>query len=270
MNDPMRLKITHTTDYHYEEPVPYALQQLRLRPKSRSFQNVVSWSVEVEGGTRQVSFEDEHANYVDLISFDPGARDIRVHCEGEVEVNNTSGVVGRHTGFVPLWLFERSTPLTEAGPLVRALLDGFAPAGAPLDRLHALSEHILAQLPYSTDQTSAELTVEQALASGHGVCQDHSHVFIAAARVLGFPARYVSGYLMMNDRVEQVASHAWAEAHVDGLGWVGFDVSNQISPDDRYVRVATGLDYLGASPISGMRFGVGRENMLVNIRVQQQ
>jgi transglutaminase-like putative cysteine protease len=103
-----------------------------------------------------------------------------------------------------------------------------------------------------------------------GVCQDHSHIFVAAARAMGYPARYVSGYLMMNDRVHQDASHAWAEAHVEGVGWVGFDVSNGISPDARYVRVATGLDYREAAPVSGLRFGRGGEALSIDIQVQQQ
>ena len=84
------------------------------------------------------------------------------------------------------------------------------------------------------------------------------------------PARYVSGYLMLDDGPVQDASHAWAEAHVDGIGWIGFDVSNAISPDARYVRVATGLDYLDAAPISGLRFGPGSETLNVDIEVQQQ
>ncbi|MEM7291095.1 MAG: transglutaminase family protein, partial [Pseudomonadota bacterium] len=98
---------------------------------------------------------------------------------------------------------------------------------------------------------------------------DHAHIFLGAARMLGFPARYVSGYLMLNDRVDQDASHAWTEVHVDGLGWVGFDISNRISPDERYIPVATGLDYLETAPISGMRFGASSESMVVNLQVQQ-
>ena len=74
---------------------------------------------------------------------------------------------------------------------------------------------------------------------------------------------------MMNDRVDQDASHAWAEAHVEGLGWVGFDVSNGISPDERYVRIATGLDYRDAAPVSGMRMGTANESMIVSVQVQQ-
>lgn len=266
----MRLKISHTTTYHYDQPVPYALQQLRLRPKSRDDQNVITWDLQVEGGRPELSFEDEHANTVELISFEPGVQAITAHCEGEVEVTDTHGVVGRHTGFAPLWLFRRPTPLTLVGPQLRALAASFDRSGNDLQDLHRLSAHVLERVPYSKDQDSSELSAEQVLNAGHGVCQDHAHVFIAAARHLGFPARYVSGYLMMEGQVDQDASHAWAEVHLDALGWVGFDVSNGISPDARYVRAATGLDFLGAAPVSGMRFGHGAESMHVQLRVEQQ
>ena len=266
----MHLKISHTTSYHYDHPVPYALQQLRLRPKSRAEQNVISWDVQVDGGRRQVSFDDEHANRVDLISFDPGVEEIIITCQGEVEVADNNGVVGKHTGFTPIWLFERTTKLTKPGPAMRALLADFKKPEGDLAMLHGLSDHILEKLPYSKEQTSSTLTAEQALAAGHGVCQDHAHVFITAVRQLGYPARYVSGYLMLEDQADQSASHAWAEAHVDGLGWVGFDISNGQSPDARYVRVATGLDYSQAAPTSGMRFGDGPESMRVTLVVEQQ
>jgi transglutaminase-like putative cysteine protease len=100
------------------------------------------------------------------------------------------------------------------------------------------------------------------LRQGAGVCQDHAHIFISAARANGIPARYVSGYLMMDDRIDQEATHAWAEAHVEGLGWVGFDVSNGISPDPRYVRVATGSDYRDAAPITGITQGSAAADVL--------
>ena len=112
-------------------------------------------------------------------------------------------------------------------------------------------------------------TPTPALAAGQGVCQDHAHIFCSAARLLGLPARYVSGYLMMNDRVEQDASHAWAEAFFEGLGWVGFDISNGYSPDERYIRVATGIDFREAAPINGMRMGGSGEGVLVSLRVEQ-
>ena len=125
-------------------------------------------------------------------------------------------------------------------------------------------------IQYEPGWTDVDTKAEDALERGHGVCQDHAHVFIAAARLLGYPARYAGGYLMMNDRIHQDAGHAWAEVYVEGLGWVGFDISNAISPDSRYVRVATGLDYREAAPVSGMRFGAASESLDVSIQVQQQ
>ncbi|MFZ2103714.1 MAG: transglutaminase family protein [Oricola sp.] len=266
----MRLTITHTTQYHYDQPVRYALQQLRLTPKSRAGQSVISWTTDVEGGTKQLEYDDQHNNHVALVSFDDGRTDITVRCQGVVETSDTHGIVGTHGGFAPLWLFLRATPLTRVGNNVRRLVktvgDGFE---EPIGRLHALSQLIAETVKYETGRTDAATTVEEALDRGHGVCQDHTQIFVAAARTMGFPARYVSGYLMMDDRIDQDASHAWAEAHVEGIGWIGFDASNGISPDERYVRVATGLDYTEAAPVSGLRLGDSEENMVVRLQVQQ-
>jgi transglutaminase-like putative cysteine protease len=225
----------------------------------------------IEGGIREAEFNDHHMNHVMLISFAGEGHEIVVTSEGEVDTEDTAGVLGRHQGFTPLWLFERQTELTRAGAQTRRLVKGLASdVEDPLGRLHELSRRIREAVSYRVGATDPNTTAELALEHGHGVCQDHAHVFLAAARLLGVPARYVSGYLMMNDRVHQDASHAWVEAHVEGLGWVGFDVSNGISPDERYVRVATGLDYREAAPVSGLRFGDhGQESLAVDIQVQQ-
>lgn len=267
----MRLNISHTTTYRYEHPVNYGLQQLRLTPKSRDFQEIVSWDIAVEGGTRQLEFEDQHMNHVTLIALSDEPHTVQITCTGEVDTKDTSGVIGRHGGFAPLWYFTRSTDLTRAGNNTRKLAKGLTTDIAdPIDRLHALSTRVFEAVAYETGKTHIATTAEDALMAGHGVCQDHAHIFIAAARSMGVPARYVSGYLMMNDRVDQDASHAWAEAFVQGIGWIGFDVSNQISPDERYVRVATGLDYSEAAPVSGLRIGKqGEEELEVSIQVQQ-
>lgn len=267
----MRLMIRHRTSYRYDKPLSYGLQELRLTPKTRPGQTVLGWTTHIEGGNREVEFDDQHMNHVMLISFSGEGHEIVVTSEGEVETENTNGVVGRHQGFTPLWLFERPTDLTRAGNRTRALIKGLA-ADFPeeLPRLHELTRRIHAAVAYRVGATDPSTTAELALEHGHGVCQDHAHVFLAAARAMGFPARYVSGYLMLNDRVNQDASHAWAEAHLEGLGWIGFDPSNGISPDARYVRVATGVDYRDAAPVSGLRFGDhGKETLAVDIQVQQ-
>jgi transglutaminase-like putative cysteine protease len=139
-----------------------------------------------------------------------------------------------------------------------------------LPMLHRLSALVLEAVDYVPGETSVHTSAEEAALIGAGVCQDHAHIFIGAARALGVPARYVSGYLMMDDRIEQEAGHAWAEAHVEGLGWVGFDVSNGISPDERYVRVATGRDYGEAAPLTGVSYGAGESLLQVRLAVEQQ
>ncbi|WP_417610006.1 transglutaminase family protein [Parasphingorhabdus sp.] len=266
----MLLKINHETRYVYDAPVQYGLQQVRLRPKERAGQQVKSWDIEIDGGKVELSFEDQHCNHVDLISIDQGRTEISIKCTGEVENSDGSGIIGSHSGSAPLWYFKQATDLTKAGPETRKLVESL---GDDFDndvaKLHRLSAAVVEKVTYRTGETDAETNAEAALKAGAGVCQDHSHIFCAAARLLGFPTRYVSGYLMMSDRVDQDATHAWAEAHVAGLGWVGFDVSNGYSPDERYVRVATGLDYREASPISGMRYGASNEDMIVTLQVQQ-
>ena len=266
----MRLRIHHQTNYDYDAPVQYALQQLRLRPKPDHGQKILAWNLVIEGGRLELEFEDQHHNHVDLVGIDPGHHQVRIICEGEVETTDNAGVIGLHKGFAPLWLFEQSTPLTKTGPQVRRLVKQLgADFDSDISRLHALARLILDNVAYQADRTHSQTTAEEALAVGHGVCQDHAHIFITAARLLGFPARYVSGYLLMTDRVEQDASHAWAEAYLDEIGWIGFDISNGLSPDERYVRIATGLDDRDAAPIAGLRFGDSSESMLVSVQVEQ-
>ena len=265
------MRVNHISRYRYDQPVIYALQQLRLTPKERAGQKILNWIIDIDGGTRELAFDDQHMNHVDLISVEPGRTEVTITCTGEVDITNSTGIVGGHAGFAPLWYFRRATPLTRSGDGIRAIVAEFADStDSALDMAHALSARIREQVAYETGMTDSETPAEQALQSGHGVCQDHSHIFLSAARLLGYPARYVSGYLMMNDRVDQDATHAWAEAYVEDIGWVGFDISNGYSPDERYIRVATGLDYRDASPISGMRYGSGGENMDVTVQVQQQ
>lgn len=264
----MRLTIRHQTRYEYDAPVDYALQQVRLTPSNTTQQTVRSWAVEVEGGKTELSFNDQYNNHTLLVSIEPGGRQITLTASGEVDTLDSSGVLGEVYGYAPLWHFTQATDLTKPGKGIRKL-SNFVDADDLLPSLHALSSQIAQEVKYSPGQTYAATSAEEALQGGHGVCQDHSQIFIAAARIAGVPARYVSGYLMMNDRVDQDATHAWAEAHVDGLGWVGFDVSNGISPDERYIRIATGLDYSNVAPISGMRRGSSNESMIVSVQVQQ-
>ena len=267
----MRLAIRHTTRYTFTAPVAHALQRLRLTPKTTQGQSIVDWAMEYENARPELEYEDQHHNAVTLIAVDPGARHVTVTCRGTVQTQDHAGVIGRHAGHLPLWSFTSQTALTRPGGRLRQLVRTLDVTDRDrLDFLHALSARIREDVAYGKGATGVSTTAEQAVEAGCGVCQDHAHIFIGAARSVGVPARYVSGYLMMNDRIDQEATHAWAEAHVDGLGWVGFDVSNRISPDPRYVRVATGRDYRDAAPITGITFGSMTEDLHVEVAVEQQ
>ncbi len=265
-----RLLISHNTHYRFDRPVTYALQRLKLRPKDNAGQTVVDWDIDIDGGRIQSACEDAHLNHVALVSVDSGRTEVSIRCSGTVATENSDGIIGKHRGHIPLWCFLRPTRLTTAGKALSKMLGSFRvdPDNA-LAGLHTLSDLIRDQLPYEDGHTNSATTAEQALGIGQGVCQDHAHIFIASARAMGIPARYVSGYLLMEGVIDQSASHAWAEAHIEPLGWVGFDISNGYSPDQRYIRVATGFDYQDAAPITGLSFGALDESMVVSLRVEQ-
>ena len=267
----MRLSIRHTTHYRFDNPVVHALQRLRLTPKETQGQEILDWAMEYENAFEELTYEDQHHNTTTLVGVEPDAQEVSITCRGTVDTHDHAGVIGRHAGHLPLWSFLSQTKLTRPGPGMKKFVAELGKFhGSRLDMLHELSRATLDRVEYRIGTTGTQTTAEQSFARRSGVCQDHAHIFIGAARALEVPARYVSGYLMMNDRVEQEATHAWAEAFVEGLGWVGFDISNGISPDERYVRVATGRDYRDASPVTGISFGNNSQVLHVDVAVEQQ
>jgi transglutaminase-like putative cysteine protease len=265
----MRLKISHTTEYSYSSPVQYSLQRLRLTPKTGPGQTVLHWETRVEGAKVEVGYEDHFGNHVDLVSTIGDQSSIRITAKGEVETIDNNGITGPHVAYGPLWLYNRETELTKPGPLVTGLAESIE-GEDELARCHALMEAIHKAVTYTPGSTGTTTTAEEAVAAQTGVCQDHAHIFISAARSMGLPARYISGYLLMEDTIDQVATHAWAEAYIKGLGWVGFDPSNMVCPDEKYVRIAIGLDFKDASPVSGMVNGIATESLHVAITVEAQ
>lgn len=265
----MELKISHTTTYSYDQPVDYALQKIRLRPMHVAVQDIINWDIAILGGKIETQYTDHYGNHVDLVNVDVGATEVTITASGTVQTNDGSGVLGKVYGRAPLWHFQQDTDATVAGKGILKLAKGTSDGPDRIAALHALSERILAAVPYQTGKTDSQTVAEQALEIGAGVCQDHAQIFIAAVRSQGIPARYVSGYLMINDQIDQEATHAWAEAHIADIGWVGFDVSNGVSPDEKYVRIAVGRDARDAAPTEGLRMGDATEQMIVTLQVQQ-
>lgn len=272
----MRFTIAHTTSYSYKNELDYALQKLRMTPRSVNGQKIIRWNTDITNGKGELEYLDHLGNHTELVSSRTGASDLSIKIEGEVETKDNAGIIGPHEGYAPLWYFLKPTELTGHGKQAAALLKKFTkdttPPGIPSESityLHALSAFIGGNITYEKGTTNPATTTEEAIENGKGVCQDLTHIFISLARKLGYPARYVSGYLFMASMINQNACHAWAEVHIDGLGWVGFDVTNGISPDEHYIRVAVGRDYREAAPTTGLRLGETDEEMVVSLQVQQ-
>ena len=266
----MKLSVCHRTTYAYDPEAPRVSLRLTLHPPGTTSQTTHDWRVTVNGAEQAPLLTDNLGNRITLWSTLAPTGEIEVVAEGTVETTDTTGVLGGLVQMAPPGVFLRDTPLTEADEAIEALAAEIEGAQA-LDRLHMLSALIHKTIDYRKGVTDASTTAAEATALGAGVCQDQTHVFLSAARHLGVPARYVTGYMadFGTDDQQGEASHAWAEAWVPGLGWTGFDVTNQLCPTDAYVRVATGFDADSAAPVRGVVLGDTEETLETEVSIEQ-
>jgi transglutaminase-like putative cysteine protease len=267
----MRIRISHETRYRYDAPISGVIQTLRLTPRNYDGQYVAHWRIDVSEDCRLDAHEDAFGNITHTFTADGPFAELSVHVEGEVDVQNAAGIVRGAIERFPPSLYLRPTPLTDAdGALAEFAREVRGQADDTLPMLHALLSRIHCEMTFDVDPTHTATTAAEAFSLKRGVCQDLTHIFIATARHLGIPARYVGGYFHRADGVTlQDAGHAWVEAHVPAIGWVAFDPANGICATDAHVRVAVGLDYLGAAPVRGARRGGGTESLKVNVLVDQ-
>ena len=267
--------IKHKTIFDFENTPSLVIQRLHVIPSQSQYQKLLSCDIDIVGGKLALESNDCHGNRVQLCVNEAGVSSMEIIISGRVNVTDNNGIIGPHDNSLPLELYKNHTHLSKPGPRLRELgkkLKSSLPIekNGGLDILHELSIFILKNIKYAKGKTNIDTTAEAAREIGAGVCQDHTHAFIAVARLLGFSSRYVSGYLSGVDGQSYEATHAWAEVYVGDLGWVGFDVSNGISPDERYIKIATGFDYLDVVPISGIRIGNGTEQISTEIIFSQQ
>lgn len=266
----MKLTISHRTRYRFDRPMRTLVQSLRLWPTDFEGQSVARWSIAIEGAEAQrgAAFRDGAGDWVETVTMRQ-VGDVTIAVEGEVETRDLAGVVQGLREKVPPLAYLRATRMTGLSQELRALsasaLEG---APGPLDRAHALARAVTGAIPYRPGTTGSDTTAAEALEAGQGVCQDQTHALIAIARAADIPGRYVVGYLHASAGVTaNEASHAWAELHVEGMGWVGFDAANACCPDEKYVRIGSGLDSVSAAPIRGLALGAGSEEMSVDVSV---
>jgi transglutaminase-like putative cysteine protease len=267
----MRIRIQHRTRYTYDQPVQAVLQVLRMTPSAYEGQKVRDWHVEIDHDAALRVGEDAFGNITHTVSVPGPVPSLTISLEGEVDTIDTHGIIRETAERFPVRMYLRQTPLTTPDQALAeyaaAVTKGMA---NPLDKLHGLMAAIHRDMVFDVHPTNATTSATEAFTLKRGVCQDLSHVFIVCARLLDIPARYIGGHLYRSDgAADQEAGHAWAEAHVAGLGWIGFDPTNGICVTDAHVRVCAALDYLGAAPIRGTRRGGNSEEMIVDVRVEQ-
>lgn len=266
----MILTVLHATTYRYQEPVRGVVQSHRLTPSAFDGQKVLRWRVEVEGGLPGGGFRDGAGDWIQSCSVRGPVSEITVRVTGDVETFDLAGVLRGHRETVPPEAYLRETAATRPDAALTEL-GRTAATGAQdaLEAAHRLSAAVGAAIAYTPGTTHAHTTAAEALAQAEGVCQDHAHALIAAARSQGMPARYVSGYLMAAaDAAPHEAAHAWAEIFIAGLGWIGFDPANECCPDDRFIRLGSGYDARDAAPIRGIARGPGSESLDVTVAIQ--
>ena len=267
----MRLRIEHVSTYRYATPASRVVQNLRLTPRGHDGQFVANWRIDVDRDCLLDATTDPFGNTLHSFAVEGPLDSLTITAIGDVETQDLEGVLHGQVEPLPTGVFLRDTSLTAADPAIRELATTNV-AAAEHDQirfLHALMLAIRERLRFDVDAPYSGIGAGEALAHGHGTCQDFAHVFCAAARHIDIPARYVTGYLYRPDHPEVELGHAWAEAFVRDLGWIGFDPANGICPTDTHVRLAVGLDHLGAAPVRGARYGGSDETLSVRVRVGQ-
>jgi transglutaminase-like putative cysteine protease len=277
----MRICVAHETVYRYDAPCTGVIQTLRLTPRNHAGQYVVNWRIDVSANCRLEPVADAFGNIVHTLSLAGPVSELRLTVDGEVETQDTAGIVRGAVERFPPSLFLRETGLTLSDATVREYAGRFSrpDAAGTLPALHNLLAHVHqdfaakdgpapAMAPADDDAAPPAADV---LRAGRGTSRDLAHVFIAVTRTLGVPARYVAGYLRHDGGNGVIAQggDAWTEAYVPGLGWVGFDPAGGVCATDQHIRVSIGLDCLGAAPVRGFHYGGVREAVAVRLAVTQ-
>jgi len=267
----MRMTIEHATRYVYAPSASWVSMRLRLFPSVYAAQTVEAWRVTVNGTSVESSFRDAATNAEGFLAVEGPVDAVEVVAKGTVVRADDAGVLKGMKDRTPPGLYLRETALTQPDEAVRQLAEGTRRRD-PLDNLHALSAAVRDVIDYQPETTTPATSAGEALAQEKGVCQDHAHVFLSAARCLGIPARYVAGYYYADPEAPGdgvYETHAWAEGYVPGLGWVGFDVANRTCTTTQHVRVSADLDAQTASLITGSVMGQLAETMTVTVAMSQ-
>lgn len=262
----MRLSIDHRTVYAFTAPQGRIVQLLRMTPGDTHDQTVANWHIHVDCDARMTDHRDGFCNATTMLYCEGPVERIELSVSGEVVTSSSGGVLRGVSEQLPPRFYLRTTPTTLADEAIAAFAHEAA-GGADIPALHRLNQAIRARFADDCGRPAPGLSAADAFARETLTARDMAQVFIAGARAIGVPARYVSGYCdLAGDH--RPTPHGWAEAWVADLGWIGFDPWLGQSPEQHHVRVAVALDSAGAAPVAGSRLGEGRERLEVDVTVQ--
>ena len=266
----MRLSVDHRTTYRFTAPQSRVVQLLRLTPGNSHDQTVASWRIHLDCDVRLREGRDGFGNQVTMLYAEGPLSTIEIAMHGEVVTSHSAGVVlGVPEPLAPA-VFLRTTPAAGADAALADWARTIATQGG-LGGLHALNAGLHGRFAVERERRGSVRPATEVAAGDSATPRELAQLFCAGARAMGVPARFVSGYHLWEiDGEHRPAPHGWAEAFVEGIGWVGFDPTTGMSPEETYIRVAVALDAAGAAPVAGSRLGVGAEELDVDVSVTRE
>lgn len=268
----MQIAIEHQIDFAYASPATHAIQHIRATPRNSNSQQLRYWQIMAGRQERPMEFFDCFGNIVLEATQTEPHEATRIRISGLVETTSTDGIVGGQYEPLPLLFYLAETDLTAESDDVLDLASAVRVATSkdPADAMHRLMVEVGNALSYAHDPETGRVTAAEALAETTGDSRAHAHVFIACARALEVPARFVSGYRLAAEDDEAAAErrYCWAEAWVENLGWVGFDPVHQCTPNEDYIRLAGGMDDQ-ATEILRCAYRGGERTVTEDIQISQ-
>ena len=265
----MKFTIKHRINYFFKGSFKSGYQKVLLRPRNNDFQKIIKWNIDVIGGCKETSSHDQFYNEVDIFRLRKNISLIEYKVDGIVETKKNNGILKLCKQDLPIWCFINNYELTYPGlKLINFFKKNRINTKNLIMSLHELSKKIRRLIRYKKGKTNYKTTAEESIVKGYGVCQDHTHIFLSIVRQNNIPCRYVSGYLLPIKEEKDLHMHAWAEVFIKNLGWLGFDISNGISPNERYIVVAKGFDFNNVTPIKGIINGFVKEELKSKLKIQ--
>jgi transglutaminase-like putative cysteine protease len=281
----MFYSIRHVTRFRYSGPVRESVMELRMQPRSEGPQTLRSFQISTNPRAQLYAYTDHLGNAVYHFNLLREHEELRIEAQATVEIThrppwpdtldplewsryNSFNLSDDHFDMLEPSRFARSSP--ELASFMK-IADLEKPAGDPMSALKTLQRSIYDSFDYEPGVTEVNSPIEVALEQRRGVCQDYAHIMTAIARAWGIPCRYVSGYLYhkgSRDRSAANATHAWVEAYLPSLGWVGFDPTNNIMAGERHVRAAVGRDYSDVPPTRGTYKGGADSELSIAVSLQ--